>query len=284
MPLVPAGPLVKKAFSERWALGAFNTSNLELTQGIAWALGSERAPGIMQTSEKAIEYADLETLFGIVKNVAEDADVPIAIHLDHGKSLEMVERCLNAGYLSVMFDGSALPFAENIKMTREAAKMAHSKGAFIEGELGALAGKEGDLGGKKVDEAQFTDPKMAEEFVAKTAVDSLAVSVGTIHGLYRGEEKIRFEILREIQRAVPVPLVLHGASGLPNSELIRALKFGVAKVNIDTELREAFKEGAEAGLKNTGGLDPRKIMAPAREGVRRVVLEKVQTLGGCGRA
>lgn len=290
MPLVAPHALFARAYGEHWALGAFNTSNLEVTQAIAWALRDARAPGIIQTSETALRYAGVAVLHDLIREVAQSADVPLVLHLDHGRSLKSVQQCVAAGYPSVMIDGSALSFPENVSLTKRATEMAHAKGAWVEGELGVIPGKEGlqsGVGdGAWGGESAFTDPDQAAEFVRQTGVDALAVAVGTAHGAFRGREGIRFERLAAIHRAVSVPLVLHGGSGLPDDEIRRALAHGIAKVNIDTELREAFHDALMSHREDADvhSIDPRALFAPARDAVQRVVREKAELLGSAGRA
>lgn len=290
MPLVAPHELIPRAHQERWAIGAFNTSNLEVAQAIAWGLKAARAPGFIQTSEAAIQYAGLTLLRDIIRDVATNVDVPIILHLDHGTSLEIVRLCLGAGYTSVMIDASALPFEENVALTKQAVTLAHALGVWVEGELGKIPGKEGLVArdGKSeeaVGDALLTDPLEAAEFVRETGVDALAISVGTAHGAFRGREGIRFGRLEEISRAVPVPLVLHGASGVPDSEIRRALQYGIAKVNIDTELREAFHDAVLQHQENVPehSIDPRGMLAPAREAVQALVQQKAELLGGAGK-
>lgn len=287
MPLIKPHELFEQGFREGWAMGAFNTANLEITQAIARGLAAARAPGIIQVSEKSIEYAGFVTLREIIKHVADEVDVPIVIHLDHGKSYEIAERCIEGGYASVMIDGSALPLEENIQMTRKVVEKAHAHGVWVEGEVGMMAGKEGmraqDV---SVDDAHLTDPEEAELFVRETGVDALAVSVGTLHGSFEGEEKLRPELLERIHSRVSVPLVLHGASGLPDDDLQAAVARGITKVNIDTELREAFHE-AITGRDTTGevgSVDPRLVLGEARDAVQQSVQQKIKLLGSAGKA
>lgn len=278
--------LMERAFSEKWALGAFNTSNLEMTQAIAWGLEQQKSPGIIQTSESAIEYAGLEIIYDIVRDVSEKVSVPIFLHLDHGRSFEVVEKCVLAGYKSVMIDGSKMPFAENVALTKKVVDFAHAKGVWVEGEIGAIQGKEGMLVSEiKVEDSVFTDPDEAAEFVAQTNVDSLAVSVGTIHGAFRGEERIRFERLAAIKNKVKIPMVLHGASGLPQDEITRAVKEGIVKVNIDTELRESFHDSVVENEERAGNnsVDPRKMLAPGRDAVKELVAQKTLVVRSAGR-
>lgn len=287
MPLVAPHSLFRRALAEGFALGAFNTSNLEVTQAIVQALADARSPGIVQTSEAAIRYAGLQVLVDMVRDLAAAVNVPIVLHLDHGTSLEVVEQCLGAGYASVMIDGSALPFSENVALTKQVVARAHATGVWVEGEIGALQGKEGLVAGEvEVDERQLTDPHEAERFVAETGVDALAVSVGTLHGAFRGKERIRVARLRAIHGLVHVPLVLHGGSGLPADDLRGAIEFGIAKVNVDTELREAFHDTLLEHREDTAehSIDPRKLLLPARDAVQAVITAKVSLLGSAGKA
>lgn len=286
MPFVDPRPLIERAFSERWALGAFNTSNLEMTQAIAWGLEQQKSPGIIQTSESAIEYAGLTIIYDIVRDVSEKAGVSIFLHLDHGRSFEIVEKCILAGYKSVMIDGSKMSFKDNVALTKKVVDFAHARGVWVEGEIGSIQGKEGMLRAEiKIDDSMLTDPDEAVEFVAQTNVDSLAVSIGTIHGAFRGEEKIHFERLAAIRNKVKIPLVLHGASGLPQDEITRAVREGIVKVNIDTELREAFHDTVMENEEKTGNssVDPRKMLAPGRDAVQKLVAQKTLVVKSAGK-
>lgn len=286
--LIEASQIIKKAFKDGWALGSFNTSNLEITQGIVQAAQAKKSPLIIQVSETTIEYAGLEAITEIIKQVVkkEGKDVPIALHLDHGKKFESLVRCIDAGFSSVMMDGSELPFKENLNITREAAKYAHEKGVWIQGELGKI------LKGELTDEPGsherlvnlMTDPLEVKEFVKETEIDSLAISIGNVHGIYRGESFLDFERLKEIRRLVKIPLVLHGGSGIPGEVLKKAINFGVNEVNIDTDLRVAFSGTIRDFMaENLNEYDPRKILIAGREAVQRVVEEKIDILGSTGK-
>ena len=304
--LVAGGELLLRARREGYAVGAFNIQNLEGLWAVTGAAVEERSPVIVAVSPGAIRYGGLRLLATAVRTVAEDLPVPLALHLDHGEDLETVSRCLEAGFTSVMIDGSHLPFRENVDLTRKAVELAHPRGVSVEGELGRLAGMEE----KSVEEreALLTDPAQAEEFVRLTEVDSLAVSIGTSHGAYkfRGEPRLDFERLKLIRERVEVPLVLHGASsvplwavekasrygaqlqgakGIPEEHLRRAISLGIAKVNIDTDLRLAFTATVREVLATSPGeFDPRKILGPAREAMKEVVREKMRLFGSSGRA
>lgn len=286
--LVKPHQIFRDALEADYAIGAFNASNLELTQAIVAGAVAKKSPVIVQTSEGAIEYAGLQVISAIIKAVAQEAAVPVIMHLDHGKSLEMAAACIDVGYTSVMIDTSTKPFAENMALTKSVVEYAHTRGVWVEAELGAIVGKEGikDLQGQKTPDSFLTDPKQVKEFVEATGVDSLAVSVGTIHGAFTGQEYIRFELLQHIQEIVPhMPLVLHGASGIADEHLQKACHMHVGKVNVDTELRQAFETAVKAYFTEThDSFDPRKILGPAREAVQAVVEKKIQLLGSEGMA
>lgn len=291
--LVKPHEYMERALRGGYAVGAFNASNLEVTQAIIGAASQLQAPVYVQTSEGAIDYAGLRTLAGIVRTLVEDAECPVFLHLDHGKSLERVQACIEAGYTSVMIDASAKNFEENVRITREVVEYAHGRGVWVEAELGSILGKEGAVGlhGEPTPEALLTNPTQARQFVDETGVDALAVSVGTIHGAFTGQEYIRFELLEAIERALgDFPLVLHGASGIANKHIKQAVARSVCKVNVDTELRIAFEQAVRASLKeapaNSAGrhdsVDPREMLGAAREAVQAVVGQKIRLLGSAG--
>ncbi len=280
--------ILRDALRADYAIGAFNVSNMEMAQAIVRAAEAKQSPVILQTSEGAIEYAGISMIAAIVKLLASEVEVPIVLHLDHGKSLDMVKRCIDAGYTSVMIDQSHLPLAENIKRTAEVVEYAHGRGVWVEAELGAIIGKEGvkDLHGGSTPDSFLTDPMQAKQFVEQTGADSLAVSVGTIHGAFTGQEFIRFELLHEIERAVPdIPLVIHGASGIARTHLQQVCEGHVVKINVDTELRIAFEAACSAYIaKKHDSYDPRKMLGPARDAMQAVVEEKMDIFGSSGTA
>jgi len=289
MPLVHIKNLLKDANRGKYALGAFNTQNLEITLGITRAAEANWAPLVIQVSEATIDYAGLASITEIVKTAAKDIlrRAPVALHLDHGKKFQSIVDCIGAGFSSIMMDASHLPFRENIAMTRRAAEYAHKHKAWAQGELGRLAGVE-DVVRVAGHEAFMTHPDEAAEFVKKTGVDTLAVSIGNVHGIVKmreGVPKLDLGRLKEIQKKVKVPLVLHGASGIPEKEIKKAIGLGIRIINIDTELRMAFTES----LKKTLGadkniFDPRKVLTPAIEAVAKVVAEKTKIFGAAGKA
>lgn len=301
--LVTLKEILSGAKKRGYAVGAFNVNNLEIIQAIVEAAEAERSPVILSTSEGAIEYAGLEELASLVRITAKKASVPICFHLDHGKDVALVEEVIKSGfYTSIMYDGSSLPYEENLYNTKRLAKMAHKYGLSLEAELGALAGIEDFV---EVDErdAHLTDPEQAKDFVYQTNCDALAVAVGTSHGAfkYKGEAELDFERLERIRDLINIPIVLHGASGVPehikqkcidygceiadakgvSDDLIKkAINLGVCKVNIDTDIRIAFDAGVRKYLQeNPEVIDPRKIMGGAKELMTEVAREKMRLFG-----
>ncbi len=266
-----------------YAIGAFNASNMEVVQSIIWAAQTKQAPVIVQTSAGAIEYAGLSTLVRLVQAEATKTAVPVILHLDHGKDLSLIKQCIEAGYTSVMIDASQKNLQDNIKITRAVVEYAHERGVWVEAELGTIIGKEGrqSLAGGRIPDEDLTNPQQARQFVAATGIDALAVSVGTIHGAFTGQEYIRFELLKDIEEAVPnIPLVLHGASGIADQHLQQAAGRHVCKINVDTELRQAFTKAVAAYFSTKhDSVDPREMLGPAREAVQQVVEAKIELFG-----
>ena len=304
--LVTSKKLLSAAKAKGYAVCAFNIQNLETLLAIVEASTEERSPVIVAATPSTIKYAGLEYLAGMVKTAAESAPVPMSLHLDHGKDIETVSKCIDAGFTSVMIDGSHLNFEENIALTKRVTRLAHSKGISVEGELGRLAGVEEATVKEK--EAVLTDPEAAKEFVERTGVDALAVAIGTCHGAYKfkGEPKLDFERLKAIRKKVKVLLVLHGASsipswiiekatkygaelsgakGIPNEHIKEAISLGITKINIDTDLRLAFTVAIREIL--TGSpkeFDPRKILGPAKKAVKEVIKGKMRLFGSSAKA
>jgi fructose-bisphosphate aldolase class II len=286
--LVAPHKLFQHALDAQYAMGAFNTSNLEITQAIIAAAQAQQSPVIVQTSEGAIDYAGLPQIAGIITSLANAAKVPVVMHLDHGKSLKMIQQCIETGYTSVMIDASKKDLLENIRITKEVVEYAHDHGVWVEAELGAILGAEGarTLAGGQTPDDLLTDPKQARQFVAETGVDALAVSVGTIHGAFTGQEYVRFELLEELERIVPaIPLVIHGASGLAADSLAKMAVTHVCKINIDTEVRIAAEVAIKAYFDMAHDIaDYRDILGPAREAVQAVVEEKMRLFRSAGKA
>ena len=284
MALVPVTQLLLKAEQEGYAVGAFNANNMEIVQAIVEAAEMENSPVILQASQGAIKYAGLEYITGMVRIAAEQAKVPIALHLDHGTDFAQVVKCIRSGFSSVMYDGSKLSLEDNIAITNKVLDIARPIGVSVEAELGKIGGTEDDIHVSDR-EAMYTDPEEARIFVEATGVDSLAIAIGTAHGQYKGEPRLDFERLEKIKQLVKIPIVLHGSSGVPDEAVKKAIKLGVRKVNIDTNIREAFvwqmKKEIEANPKE---IDPRKILGPAKKAAIDIIREKIRVFGSTDKA
>lgn len=281
--LVSGREILQAARDGGYAVGAFNLNNMEIVQAIVEAAEEERSPVIIQASQGALKYAGIEYIAGLARIAAEKATVPVALNLDHGTSFAQVVQCIRHGFTAVMIDGSQLPFEENIALTKKVVEVAHPNNVSVEAELGKIGGVEDDIVVSER-EATFTDPDEAAEFVERTKCDALAVAIGTAHGLYKGEPKLDFERLKEIRQKTDVPLVLHGASGVPD-EAIKIARQYVSKINIDTELRVAFSKAITEYLKeNPNEIDPRKILGPAKAAMKEVARAKMRLFGSAGKA
>lgn len=258
--------LYKMAEEKNVGIGAFNTNNLEITQAIVSAAEELSLPLIVQTTPGAIEYAGIKELFGIVKTLIDESAVPLTIHLDHAKEIDLINRCLDIGYKSVMFDGSDLLFENNVSETKKVVDLAHKYGALVEGEIGVVGRSE--EGREKVLQ-KYTDPDQAVNFVKLTGVDALAVSIGNVHG-GPTKEKIDLDLLKKIDQVVDVPLVLHGASGLGRSDIVQAIKFGIRKINIDTQIKRSFKKGLQENIDDPDK-DLRDYLSDAREDAENTI-------------
>ena len=284
MALVPVSKLLSQADKGGYAVGAFNANNMEIVQAIIRAAELERSPVIMQASQGAINYAGLEFISGMVKIAAESSSVPVALHLDHGTDFEQVVKCIRSGFSSVMYDGSKLPLEENIAMTKKVLEIARPIEVSVEAELGKIGGTEDDIHVSEK-EAMYTDPEEARYFVEQTGVESLAIAIGTAHGQYKGEPRLDFERLTQIKSLVKIPIVLHGSSGVPDESLRKAIKLGVCKVNIDTNIREALVWTMRKVMaENPAEIDPRKILGPARDAAVEIIREKIRVFGSSGQA
>jgi fructose-bisphosphate aldolase class II len=304
--LVTNKSLLVPARQNRYAVGAFNVNNLEVVLAVTEAAAEERSPAIVAVTPSAIKYGGLAYLSKIARTAAENSPVPMSLHLDHGEDFETAKKCVDAGFTSVMIDGSHLKFEDNITLTKRVVDVAHPKGVSVEAELGRLAGVEESTVEEK--DAILTDPSVAVEFVEKTEVDALAVAIGTSHGAYKfkAEPKLDFERLSLIKEKVSIPLVLHGASsvpawiiekaakygaqlggakGIPEDNIKEAITLGIAKINIDTDLRLAFTAAVREVLaKSPKEFDPRKILGPAKEAMKEVVKGKMRLFGSSGKA
>ncbi len=304
MSIVTTKEMFKKAQEGKYAIGAFNVNNMEIIQAIIDGAKLENSPVILQVSSSALKYARVGYLMNMIKAADEEANIPIAIHLDHGPDFETCKKCIDAGFTSVMIDGSKYDFEENIELTKKVVEYAHARGVVVEAELGTLAGIEDEVSVDASD-AKFTNPNQAVEFIERTGCDSLAIAIGTSHGAYKfkGTPNLRFDILEEIiEKTNNFPIVLHGASsvipeylkmcneyggnipgaqGVPDEMLKQAGQLGVAKINMDTDIRltmtavirKCFKENPEV-------FDPRKYLGDARDAITEVVRAKIRDVLG----
>ena len=275
MALVTTKQLLLDAQKGGYAVGAFNVENMEMVQAVVAAAEELRSPVIMQTTPSTVKYANLNYFYENVKVAAQESSVPVVIHLDHGNSFELAMQAYRTGYTSIMIDGSHEGFEDNIALTSAVVKACHPGEVPIEAELGKVGGKEDDLDGGEGD--PYTNPQEAAEFVERTGIDSLAVAIRTAHGVYKGVPKLDFSRLSEIRKAVSIPLVLHGTSGVPDEDVAECIKRGICKVNYATDLRIAFTKGINQVLKeNPDTIDPKKYNAKGREEVRKYVMHKMK--------
>ena len=302
MPLVTTKEMFEKAMKGHYAIGAFNINNMEFIQAITEAADEAKSPVILQVSSSAIKYAQIKYLTKMVEAAVESTNIPIALHLDHGPDFETCKMCIDNGFTSVMIDGSKYDFEENVALTKKVVDYAHSKGVVVEAELGKLAGIEDEVN-VAADDARYTDPDQAKEFVERTGCDSLAIAIGTSHGAYKfkGEAKLRFDILAKVKEKLPnTPIVLHGASsvipelvemcnnnggnipgakGCPNEMLKEAGEKGVSKINVDTDLRLAMTAQIRRVFNEDPSIfDPRKYLGPARDEIKKTVLDKINNV------
>ena len=302
MPLVTTKEMFERSMKEHFSIGAFNINNMEFIQAITDAAEEAKSPVILQVSSSAIKYARMNYLIKMVEAAVESTTIPIALHLDHGPDFETCKMCIDAGFTSVMIDGSKYDFEENVALTKQVVEYAHSKGVVVEAELGKLAGVEDEVN-VAADDARYTDPEQAYEFVQRTGCDSLAIAIGTSHGAYKfkGEAKLRFDILQKIKEKLPnTPIVLHGASsvipelvdmcnnnggnipgakGSPDEMLREAGEKGVSKINVDTDLRLAMTAQIRKAFNDDPSVfDPRKYLGPARDEIKATVAHKINNV------
>lgn len=307
MPLVTTTEMFKKAYEGGYAIGAFNVNNMEIVQGITAACKELNAPVILQVSSGARKYAHHGYLVKLVEAAVEETGLPIALHLDHGPDFETCKSCIDGGFTSVMIDGSAHPYEENVALTKKVVEYAHAHGVVVEGELGQLAGVEDDVN-VSAEEAHYTDPEQVYDFVTRTGVDSLAIAIGTSHGAYKfkpGQKpQLRFDILEEVSKKLPrFPIVLHGASsvmpeyvkmindfggempdaiGIPEDMLRQAASMAVCKINVDSDIRLAMTASVRKHFaENPSHFDPRQYLTPARDAIKAVVEHKINSVLGC---
>lgn len=275
--------LLQRALRGGYAVGAFNANNLETMQAIFMAAQAENAPVILGFAARHVEHLGASTIVAIARDLAERTGVEASVHLDHGPDYKSVLQCIHAGFNSVMIDGSAHPLEENISLTGEVVKAAHAAGVSVEGELGRIAGAEA---GVRVEEGQagLTDPDEAATFVHETGVDSLAVAIGTAHGVYRELPKLDFGRLKEIAAKTGIPIVLHGGSGVPDGDVRKTIGLGVAKINVYTECMMSFLEAVRDKLSTYRGYDLHLVTGEGRRAMKDKVVEKIRLFGGAGRA
>ncbi|MBR3132696.1 MAG: class II fructose-1,6-bisphosphate aldolase [Clostridia bacterium] len=302
MSLVTTKEMFEKSMKEHYAIGAFNINNMEFIQAITEAANEAKSPVILQVSSSAIKYAGIKYLTKMVEAAVEETDIPIALHLDHGPDFETCKMCIDNGFTSVMIDASKYDFEENVRITKEVVDYAHSHGVVVEAELGTLAGVEDEVNVAD-DDAKYTNPEQAKEFVERTGCDSLAIAIGTSHGAYKfkGDAKLRFDILAKVKELIPnTPIVLHGASsviprlvdmcnenggdipgakGCPNEMLKKAGEEGVSKINVDTDLRLAMTAQVRRVFKEEPSVfDPRKYLGAARKEIKETVADKINNV------
>ncbi|MDO8592564.1 MAG: class II fructose-bisphosphate aldolase [bacterium] len=282
--LVHIKNIVENARKGGYAAGAFNITNFESILGVAQAAVKANSPAIIQVSESAIKYMGLKPITHIVSTVAKNtaAPAPIALHLDHGTSFDAVFECISSGFTSVHIDASSLPLDENINLTKQVVKVAHARKVWVQGEVGAIKGGHGDIRGK-IENIPLASVEDVIRFVRETKVDTIAAAVGTAHGVYSNEE-IVFSLLKAIRKAVKIPFVLHGSSGVSNSQIKKAIKEGVNIINAGSDLKIAFCQTLiKVCLKNKTETDPRNLLKPTIGAVEKTVIEKMKLFGSAGR-
>ncbi|APH03362.1 class II fructose-bisphosphate aldolase [Bacillus weihaiensis] len=285
MPLVSMTEMLNKAKDNGYAVGQFNLNNLEFTQAILQAAQEEKSPVILGVSEGAARYmGGFKTVVKMVEGLLEDYSitVPVAIHLDHGSSFDKCKEAIDAGFTSVMIDASHHPFEENIETTSKVVEYAHSKGVSVEAELGTVGGQEDDVIAEGV---IYADPKECDELVKRTGIDCLAPALGSVHGPYKGEPNLGFAEMEEIANLTGMPLVLHGGTGIPTKDIQKAVSFGTAKINVNTENQIASAKVVRQVLADKPEeYDPRKYLGPARDAIKETVIGKMREFGSSNQA
>ena len=285
MPLVSMKEMLIKAKENSYAVGQYNLNNLEFTQAILQATQEENAPVILGVSEGAARYmGGFKTVVKMVEGLIEDYSitVPVAIHLDHGSSFDKCKEAIDAGFTSVMIDASHHSFEENIEITSKVVEYAHATGVSVEAELGTVGGQEDDVIAEGV---IYADPKECQELVERTGIDTLAPALGSVHGPYKGEPNLGFKEMEEIGASTGLPLVLHGGTGIPTHDIKKAISYGTAKINVNTENQIASAKAVREVLNNDSEVyDPRKYLGPAREAIKATVQGKIQEFGTSNQA
>lgn len=287
MPLVSMKEMLEKGKAEGYAVGQFNLNNLEFTQAILQAAQEEQSPVILGVSEGAARYmGGFKTIVTLVEALMEEykVTVPVAIHLDHGSSFDKCMQAINAGFTSVMIDGSHFPLDENIALTSKVVEAAHAVGVSVEAELGRIGGQEDDLVVEDAD-AAYAIPEECERLINETGVDCFAPALGSVHGPYKGEPNLGFDRMETISKMTGVPLVLHGGTGIPTADVKKAIKFGHAKINVNTESQISSARAVRSVLEEKPDLyDPRKYMGPARDAIKETVIGKMREFGSSNKA
>ena len=284
MALVSLKQLVDDAFQNGYAVGAFNVVNMEIVQGALQAAEENRSPLILAVAEGHLGLLDLDQYAPILLRAAEQASVPVAVHLDHGQAFSNFVKALRCGFTSVMFDGSILPYEENVAKTKEIVRMAHAVGASVEAELGHVTGGEGDASPGVADPTLFTDPEEAQRFVQETGIDALAVAVGSVHGFYKGTPELDIPRLARIRELAGVPLVLHGGSGLSDDDFRQAIANGIAKINVYTDISQAAMAKIRTVQEMPNNTDFGQFMAQVVGTIKEAVAEKMRIFGSVGKA
>ncbi|WP_339020841.1 class II fructose-1,6-bisphosphate aldolase [Spiroplasma endosymbiont of Atherix ibis] len=288
--LVNATKMVKEAHTNKYAIGHFNINNLEWTKAILEAAQESKTPVIIATSEGALKYmGGVKVVVGMVNGLLESLNitVPVALHLDHGQSIEVAKKCIEAGYSSVMFDGSHLPYEENIAKVKELMEFANAHEVSVEAEIGSIGGEEDGV----VGEGELGDPKQAAE-MATTGISMLAAGIGNIHGKYpEWWKSLSFDTLEELQAACKLPMVLHGGSGIPQDQVEKSIKLGISKINVNTELQLSFRDATREYIEakkdlddEAKGFDPRKLLAPGFKALKQTFLDLTKVFGCQGKA
>lgn len=283
--IVTTTKMFEKARAGGYAVGSFNVSTIEAIKGVLDAAVELNSPVMIETSEKEMRYLDADLVINVLCALTENLQIPVAIHLDHGQSMESVQEAIDAGYTSVHIDGSSLPYDKNLGLTREVVAFAHKRGIPVEGELGHVGGaSEIHDERAKMEKSTYTDPVQAAEFVRETGVDSFASSIGNIHGIYKDEPELDFERLGQIGQ-IGVPLTLHGGSGIPEKQVKKAIALGITKINVNTELRQAYTDTLRTELdEHPEEIVPYKYLPGEIEAVKKVVMEKIKMFGSEGKA
>ncbi|MGO9310071.1 MAG: class II fructose-bisphosphate aldolase [Spirochaetia bacterium] len=285
MSIVTNKQLLDRARAGHYAVGAFNTNNLEYMQAILGAAVELRAPVIIGAAKSEIDYMDGHVFVAMVRAMAEKLPIPVSIHLDHGPSFDEAVRCLRYGFTSVMYDGSSLPLEENIAVTKRVVAAAHACGVPVEGEIGVIGQAADGPEGPRNDMVGLADPGHCEKFVKETGVDCLAAAIGNAHGIYKRKPELRFDLLQEIQKRTGVPLVLHGGTGIPEEDIRRAITLGVSKINFSTVMRKGAIETLTKTLNaNPGELDFMKLLTPARLKMVEIAKHHIQMCMSDGKA